>query len=401
MYQFMTLQYEVHDLKSFLDRYGPKEEVVVEIGQIDDEVIETVEEKVEDTKARAVKMAFIGAGQGGGNLADAFWANGYRRVIVVNTTTRDMQRLSIPESNRYVLKSEGGAGKNPAIGKKLVETEIEEIYKLMQSAFKKDVDQILICVGAGGGTGSGASMPLIKAAKHYMESIGAKDVDKKVGVIVTLPTKDESAAVQRNALDTLMPLLDLAEGGKLSPLVLVDNARVMSLYGKASVVDVWGKANKNIAGLFDVFNVVTATDDASAHLVCDPKDYKTVLEGGILTFGRTKIEKVEKATDVADAVRANIAKGLLVEGLDISKAHRGAAILVAPAEGLASVSQEAMENAFASLNRMMSQDAGTTLHRGVYEGGSGIYIYGIFSGLGRPLQRISEMESKAGKAYPN
>jgi cell division protein FtsZ len=368
---------------------------------IDEEVVVPPEVVLDDKKV-AIKFGIIGAGQGGGQLADAFWQIGYRRVAVVNTTTRDMQRLQIPEANRHVLKGEGGAGKDPRVGRTALENESEEVFRLIQGAFKKDLDHVLICVGAGGGTGSGSALPLVKICKDYLLSIGVQNPDKKVGVIATLPTKDESAAVQRNALETVLPLCKLAEDGLLSPLVLIDNSRVLQMYGKASVVDVWAKANKNIAGLFNAFNELCAVDDPSAHVVCDPKDYKTVIEGGVLAFGRTKLEKVEKPTDVADAVRENVKKGLLVEGMDLSRAKVGAGLLVANGEGLSSITQEALEMAFGSLNRLMAQSEETKLHRGVYqeENSKAIYLYTILGGMGRPMSRLQEMNLKAGGVYP-
>lgn len=364
---------------------------------IDEEIQQQEEKVIEDTKKTAVKMAFVGAGQGGGNLADMFYQMGYRNVVAINSTDRDMQRLKIPAEARYILKGNVGAGKDPSIGRKLVESESEEIFKLLQSNISKDVEQILICVGLGGGTGNGASIPLVKISKDYLESVGRKDGDKCVGLIVTLPTKDESAAVQKNALEALMPLIEMAEAKQISPLVIVDNAKVMSLYGKSSILDVWGKANKNIAALFDVFNSLCALNDESVLVTCDPQDYRTVLQSGIITFGRTKIEKVEKVSDIADAVRENVKKGLLVEGLDISKATCGAGILAGGNDELANISQEAFEAAFGSLNRLMHQGPETKLHRGVYVLSAGsVYCYTILGGLGAPADRIAEMKKKAG-----
>lgn len=366
---------------------------------IDEESPIQTDAEIKDTNKKALKLAILGCGQGGGNIADAFWAAGYRRVAAVNTTARDMQRLQLPEKNRHILKSPGGAGKDPSVGRGLVEAESEEIHRLMLNAFGKDVDQILLCAGSGGGTGTGGVLPLVDIAKQYMISVVGVDpaiVSKRVGVVVTLPTKDESSAVQKNALDVLKPLLSLAESGKISPLVLVDNARVMSLYGKASVTDVWGKANRNIAALFDSFNQLVAQDDQSVVVTCDPQDYRTVLEAGILAFGRTKLEAVDQPTAVADAVRENVKKGLLVEGMDLSKATHGAAILVGDEAALGTVPQESLEAAFASLNRLMHQGPETKLHRGVYAiPGSGLYVYTILAGLGRPESRLREMEAKA------
>lgn len=387
------------EFPNFLKREGELN-MAIDLPEVDEE-LPVVPDAVIEEKKTAVKMAFLGVGQGGGNIADEFWKSGYRRVAVVNTTTRDMHRLVVPATNRHVLKSDGGAGKDPAVGKALVEKELEDIFRMLQNSFKKDVEQILICVGLGGGSGTGGVFPLLKLCKDYLKSIGVQNVDKKVGCIVTFPTKEESPAVQRNALDALIPLIEMAEKGQLSPLVLIDNARVMQLYGKASVVDVWTKANKNVVALFDSFNVICATDDASVIVTVDPQDYRTVLESGILTFGRTKLEKVEKVTDIADAVRENVKKGLLVEGLDISKATAGMAVLIADKTSLEKIPQEALEGAFGSLNRLMKQGPDTKLHRGVVEHTTNaVYLYTLLAGLGRPVARLQEIANKAGASYP-
>ncbi len=375
----------------------PNTEVVemVDIPQLDEEAtLDAVEpKKVQDQHPVAVKLGILGCGQGGGNLADAFWGVGYRRVAALNTTARDLIKSSIPEKNRHILQSPGGAGKDPSVGKQLAEAESEEIFALIKRSFGDDAEQILVCVGAGGGTGTGSCLPAIQVAKKYLKQIGQPE--SHVGVMVTLPTKDESAAVQKNALEVILPLLDMAEKKEISPLVIVDNARVMALYGKASVLDVWSKANKNIVGLFDMFNRLSAAQDESVVVTCDPQDFKTVLRGGVLTFGRTKLENPADVTAVATAVRDNVKKGLLVEGMDLSKATTGAGILAGG--GLEAVSQEALEAAFASLNRLMSQSGETKLHRGVYNLGSGaLYVYTMLAGLGRPEQRLKEIAAKAG-----
>lgn len=371
----------------------------MDLVQLDDEVVKAEEVKIEDTKKVAVKFGILGSGQAGNALADAFYAIGYRRVVAVNSTERDMQRLQIPASNRYLLAGVDGAGKVPETGRAAAERDYDEILKVVRKSFGKDVDHILICAGMGGGTGGGSVNIMVDLCKEHLASIGVSDVDKKVGVIATLPTKDESSAVQYNALVGLKSLFDLAEKGKLSPLILVDNARALSLYGGASVVDAWSKINRNVVGMFDYFNVLSAANDASVHVTFDPQDYKTVLQSGVMTFGRAIIGGYDVGV-ISDAVKQNIKKGLLVEDVDFSQATHGAAILFGDKDSLSRISQDALEEAFGTLNRMMKQGKGTKLHRGVYEGGKGCYVFTIMSGLGRPTKRLSEIEAKAGRAYP-
>jgi hypothetical protein len=44
----------------------------------------------------ALRLAFVGAGQGGGRMAQTFWDIGYRRVGVYNTTTTDFAGIEGP-----------------------------------------------------------------------------------------------------------------------------------------------------------------------------------------------------------------------------------------------------------------------------------------------------------------
>jgi len=376
-----------------------KKESAVDLVQLDDEVVKQEELKIEDTKKVAVKFGILGSGQAGNALADSFYSIGYRRVVAINSTDRDMQRIQIPVSNRYLLGGIEGAGKVPESGRKATERDYDEIMKVVRKSFGKDIDHILVCAGLGGGTGGGSVNILVDLCQEYLASIGVSDVEKKVGVIATLPTKDESSAVQHNALTGLKSLFDLAEKGKLSPLILVDNARALSLYGGASVVDAWSKINRNVVGMFDYFNVLSAANDSSVHVTFDPQDYKTVLQSGVMTFGRAIIGGYDVGV-ISDAVKQNVKKGLLVEDVDFSQATHGAAILLGDKESLSKISQDALEDAFGTLNRMMKQGKGTKLHRGVYEGGKDCYVFTIMSGLGRPTKRLAEIEAKAGKAYP-
>lgn len=357
---------------------------------IDDEVVEQKSDSVEDEGAKAVRMAFIGAGQAGNNLADSFYKLGYRRVCAINTTDKDMKRLSIPEDNRLVLESTGGAGKDPVRGKEAADKSRDNIRDLMQKCWKKDVEQVMICVGAGGGTGSGSVEVLYDLALEYMEQELVKDSPLKIGVMVTLPSKDESSVVKNNAAKTMQYLCRLVEKGKLSPLVIVDNSRALKMYGGASVIDMWAKVNKNVTALFDVFNVLAAQDDESVHITFDPEDYKSVLKSGILAFGRTKLDAVSSPYEVANAIRDNVKKGLLAEDMDVSKSTAGAGILVSNHDGLSSISSEWMEEAFRALNSIVSKSKDTKIHRGVYEAKSnGVHLYTLLSGLGRPAEYVS------------
>ena len=79
-------------------------------------------EQVEDNKTykdefdAAFRFAFIGTGQAGSRLAEAFYKLGYRKVCVINTTSQDLTMIDIPEENKLAI-CEGGAGKDPSAAK--------------------------------------------------------------------------------------------------------------------------------------------------------------------------------------------------------------------------------------------------------------------------------------------
>ena len=76
--------------------------------------IETVEDEVEDEANGALTYAFVGAGQGGGRMAKAFFDLGYTKTLAVNTAKNDLNLLDLPEDHKFYIDHGGdqGAGKD-------------------------------------------------------------------------------------------------------------------------------------------------------------------------------------------------------------------------------------------------------------------------------------------------
>ena len=64
----------------------------------------------------AFKFAFIGAGQGGSRIAEAFYNLGYRKLSAINTAQQDLNTIKL--DNKLCI-GDGGAGKDPAKAEKL------------------------------------------------------------------------------------------------------------------------------------------------------------------------------------------------------------------------------------------------------------------------------------------
>ena len=117
----------------------------------DDPVEDGVTDDFDDA---AFNFAIVGVGQGGSRLAESFWNLGYRRVGVINTAPQDRSLIKIPETNKLLI-GDGGAGKNPEAADKVFRTRYEDILDFLKKNFGTGYERVLVCAGAGGGTGAG------------------------------------------------------------------------------------------------------------------------------------------------------------------------------------------------------------------------------------------------------
>jgi cell division GTPase FtsZ len=380
--------------------------------------VETEEEKdiVEDECDGAFQFAFVGAGQGGARLAEAFWKLGYRRVCVINTTSSDLAHINIPEKNKLVMDiGEGGAGKDPSKGAGAIKKFYEDVYDLMRRCFGKQFDRIMVCAGLGGGTGTGSTETLIKIAHDIAQSFKLEKPGvngalvsgpSAVGALVSLPQVSEGHKVSANAIPVLENLFGMVgkDKGKLSarslsPLILVDNERIKKIYPDLSVSQFWGVANQSIAGLFHLFNSIASKD--SEFTTFDRADFNTLLSAGVITFGATPLPKFETPTEISFAIRDNLRKNILVADLDLGQAAAAACVFIGHQEVLDRIPQGNLEHGFEMLTRIMQDNS--VVHRGIYKGNvfdsqkkPGLVVYTILGELGRPDARMEEVYRIAG-----
>ena len=117
-------------------------------------------------QAPAFKMGIIGVGQCGNNLATAFHRIGYRRVLLLNTAQTDLD--SIEDQITKLPIDRQGAGKDPAVGKERVEAKVAQIRNGMLREFGEDFEKIVVCIGLGGGTGSGGGPAVVQISSFVL-----------------------------------------------------------------------------------------------------------------------------------------------------------------------------------------------------------------------------------------
>ena len=158
--------------------------------------VEETKQELKDRDAVGFKFGFIGAGQGGGKLAETFSNIGYARVGVINTADQDLATVNV--KNKLKFGEQQGAGKNRGIAKEAFGHNKEDVVDFIKESVGTDIDRIFVTVGAGGGTGAGVCSELVKTVQEYQETIKASS--SYVGLILALPKLSEGKKVSQNAM---------------------------------------------------------------------------------------------------------------------------------------------------------------------------------------------------------
>lgn len=352
---------------------------MLDLSDLQDLNFETQDDDIEDAELKGLKFAFIGAGQAGCNLVAAFRSRrGYRRTLFFNTTSKDIDS-SIPEAFHIVPPGYDGAGKDRNLGKKAAIEASGEVTSMMAKYFKT-VGFIFICTSTAGGTGSGATMELVKIARNYLVTVvgcSAKEAEDRVGVIAVLPGKTEGGAALANTASFLLEALN-DDGTCSFPFFVVDNDALASM---KDPIGKFPKTNAVITTIFDAFNSISSKH--SNWITFDPKDYYTVLSSGLITAGINAIKRFEKEDDIARAIRLNLTSTAILSGLNVQGATHAAIVIVAPSEVLDNIPSSALDSARSTLLSMMGGTGEPVIHTGVYnsDDSSGIQILTLIGGF--------------------
>ncbi len=355
------------------------------------------ESGVEDENKGSIRYAWLGAGQCGGRIVKAFYDQGYKKVLAVNTSHHDLDLLKIPNDQKFLMDvGEDGAGKDMTRGSKAIQQYRQEILHHTRQTFGNNVDHIMVCFGAGGGTGSGSVTGLIEIAKRYARYTGLKNPDKNIGVLMTLPTVGEaiSPLVAENAYNVTSELGRMAAAGKISPLIIVDNDKINKMYPGMTVKSFWPSINNTVASLFDIFNRLSAL--SSRYTSFDPVDYHGIMEsGGCAIMGLTKVSKFDNKFAISEAMKKNLEKTLLAGGFDLTSAKLSGCVVIGGKNLMSSVKglQDNINYAFDNLSEITGR---ATIHRGIYEDGrDSLRVYTIIGGLSSPTERLEELKASA------
>ncbi|MGI0060577.1 MAG: hypothetical protein ACREBJ_12500, partial [Nitrosotalea sp.] len=169
-------------------------QTLVRVKEENTTILEAV--KMESITGRTLDIGIIGVGGAGNHIADAFGKQGYD-VMAINLTDRDYSHLkNIPNdefSRIELIVGAGGAGKNPEIGAQAIKEYTNTLIKKIQRKFNNK-EFIFVTYGLGGGTGTIGGTLVAEIAST---------LNIPVGVIITLPRKNEGTDEKNNCLKGL------------------------------------------------------------------------------------------------------------------------------------------------------------------------------------------------------
>lgn len=235
-------------------------------------------------KEKGLNIGFVGVGQCGGNIANAFSKLGYL-AIAINTSQTDVRLSHIKDNNCLVINSKtNGAGKNPEIGRLALEDHIDEVVHLTKQVFS-NTDMIYVCAGLGGGTGSGMASLISEVLM---------DMGFDVGLIITIPSKMECPKAKIVALNAFEEISSIED---IKSVFVIDNSKTSNLPSQMGIKTKYNILNDNMAMKFDYFNASCILPSDPSF---DPRDLKTLLETrGSAIISSINIDDIANLKDVA------------------------------------------------------------------------------------------------------
>ncbi len=171
----------------------------------------------------------IGVGGGGGNAVNHMYRQGITDVsfVVCNTDNQALVKSPVPTKIQLGIDTtEGlGAGGKPEVAKRAAEESIDRIQDLL----KDNTKMVFITAGMGGGTGTGAS-PVVAKAAHDLGIL-------TVG-IVTIPFAFEGNMKIRQALEGVAALSEHVDA-----ILVINNEKLKQIYPDMELSNAFAKAD--------------------------------------------------------------------------------------------------------------------------------------------------------------
>ncbi len=238
-------------------------------------------------KSSIIKV--IGVGGGGGNAVNHMYRQGITGVdfIICNTDAQALEFSPIPNKVQLGASlTEGmGAGSIPEVGKNSAIENIDDIKQMLGNTTK----MLFITAGMGGGTGTGASPIIAKAAK---------ELDILTVAIVTTPFAFEGKRRKMQANDGLDELKKYVDS-----YLVISNDRLREIFGNLTLGSAFAQADDILTtaakGIAEIITV-------PGYINVDFKDVRTVMkDSGVSIMGSFACDGENRALNAVEGALAS------------------------------------------------------------------------------------------------
>ena len=227
----------------------------------------------------------VGVGGGGGNAVNRMIDEGIAGVefVAVNTDMKDLNksdadvRIALTDSSSRGL----GAGADPERGAKAAQDHQSEIEQVLKGA-----DMVFVTAGEGGGTGTGASPIVARAARQQ----GAVTIG-----VVTKPFSFEGGRRAASAEDGIEKLRK-----EVDALIVIPNDRLRNMDIKGmNIREVFQMADTSLmSGVRCITDLISSTNPT---INVDFQDVSSVLQNaGTAMFGIGRARGEDRAVQAAE-----------------------------------------------------------------------------------------------------
>lgn len=250
-------------------------------------------------KEKSSIIKVIGVGGGGGNAVNHMYKQGITGVdfIICNTDAQALELSPIPNKVQLGASlTEGmGAGSIPEVGKNSAIENIDDIKLMLGSNTK----MLFITAGMGGGTGTGASPIIAKAAR---------ELDILTVGIITTPFSFEGKRRKMQAEEGLEEFKKHVDS-----FLVISNDRLREIFGNLTLGSAFAQAD----------NILTTAAKGIAEIITLPgyinvdfKDVRTVMkDSGVAIMGSCSAEGDNRALKAVEgALRSPLLKDNEIEG---------------------------------------------------------------------------------------
>lgn len=250
-------------------------------------------------KEKSSIIKVIGVGGGGGNAVNHMYKQGITGVdfIICNTDAQALELSPIPNKVQLGASlTEGmGAGSIPEVGKNSAIENIDDIKQMLGPNTK----MLFITAGMGGGTGTGASPIIAKAAR---------ELDILTVGIITTPFSFEGKRRKMQANEGLEELKKYVDS-----FLVISNDRLREIFGNLTLGSAFAQAD----------NILTTAAKGIAEIITLPgyinvdfKDVRTVMkDSGVSIMGSCAAEGENRALKAVEgALLSPLLKDNEIEG---------------------------------------------------------------------------------------